>query len=190
MSNDIIEKYKREMMRMYSSQRARPIEESVIQSAPEQAKQTQAGPEALPEAEEPNIPSVGETADSTGKLAAVVTTVRSLYPVSGARVTVFEGSVDNMRVLATDFTDLSGRSKEIVLAAPPKVLSQQAGSTVPPYTLYNMMVESDGYLTNIHLNIPVFTDTVSLQRSNLMLAETAGEDKGPRIFDELQQFNL
>ena len=47
-----------------------------------------------------------------------------------------------------------------------------------------------GRFTNIHLNIPVFPTVTSRQTSNLLLLETAGVDKGPRIFDESQKYDL
>jgi hypothetical protein len=53
-----------------------------------------------------------------------------------------------------------------------------------------MLIEADGYIKNIHLNIPVFSNVTSLQQSNLILEETAGEDKGPKVFDEAQKYNL
>ena len=57
-------------------------------------------------------------------------------------------------------------------------------------SLYGMMVQADGYIDNVHLNIPVFSGVTSIQGSDMMLVETAGIDKGPQIFDELQQFTL
>ena len=76
------------------------------------------------------------------------------------------------------------------METPLKSESLDSANTEIPYSLYNMMFEADGYLTNIHLNIPVFPDTVSRQTSNLLLLETAGADKGPQIFDEAQSYNL
>jgi len=69
-------------------------------------------------------------------------------------------------------------------------LSQSAGEMEKPYSSYNMLVKAEGFVDNIHLNIPVFSGVQSVQRSNMMLAETAGENKGPQIFDEGQQFDL
>ncbi|MBQ6847336.1 MAG: hypothetical protein IJO62_00260, partial [Clostridia bacterium] len=103
--------------------------------------------------------------------------------------TVFTGDPDNMQVIDTDYTDENGKTKAFLLTTPQKAESQEPNNEIP-YSLYNMMFEAEGYLTNIHLNIPVFPDVVSRQTSNLLLLETAGADKNPRIFDELQKYNL
>ena len=164
MDKNIIEQYKQEMLKMYGKTKAVP---AVAQVSP-------------PDAEPP----------SQGELIAIVTTLRNLYPVNGAKVTVFTGNPDQMTVIDSDFTDNSGRTKSFLLPAPAKQLSQTSGASEKPYASYNMLVEADGYIDNIHLNIPVFSGTTSLQNSNLMLSETAGENKGPQIFDEAQQFTL
>ena len=76
------------------------------------------------------------------------------------------------------------------METPLKSESLDSANTEIPYSLYNMMFEADGYLTNIHLNIPVFPTVTSRQTSNMLLLETAGVDKGPRMFDELQKYDL
>lgn len=166
MDEQILEKYKAQMLEMY-----------------------QKSNRAVPTVTEP-LPETPPTDTASGKLIGLVTTVRSLYPVPNAKITVFEGSPDNMNVIDTAFTDQSGRTREFVLPTPKKALSLDEQNTVIPYALYNMMVEADGYVSNIHLNIPVFSGVTSLQRSNLMLSETAGMNKGPQIFDEGQKYDL
>ncbi len=169
MDKDTIERYKMQMLKMYENK----IKPTVAAPVPEAA-----------------APSPTGSDSATGALIGVVTNVRGLYFVPNAKVTVFSGTVDNMDIIDTSVTDQNGKTKEFVLATPSKALSMDAQNTKPVYSLYNMMVEADGYLTNIHLNIPVFPDTLSRQVSNLLLLETAGVDKGPRIFDELQSYNL
>lgn len=131
------------------------------------------------------------TPDTTkGSLIGIVTAVRSLYPVKNAKITIFTGDYQDMNVIDTDLTDQSGRTKAFILPTPERALSLDQNNTVIPYALYNMAVEADGYIENIHLNIPVFGTVTSLQQSNLLLEETAGEDKGPQIFDEAQKYDL
>ena len=127
---------------------------------------------------------------NTGKLLGVATQIRGLYFLPNTKVTVFKGDPQNMQIIATDFTDQNGKTKEFVLPTPPVSLSEDKDNTLQPYSLYNMMIEADGYLTNIHLNIPVFEGITSRQTSNLLLLETAGIDKGPRVFDEMPNYNL
>lgn len=168
MDKGLIEKYKNDMLKMYRS--AKPVVAEVTQ--PQQNAQ-------------PN--GMGEYA---GGLSARVTAFRSLYPVPRARITVFTGNVENMNVVDTDTTDISGKSKVFVLDTPQKSLSLSSGESQKPYALYNMLIEADGYISNIHLNIPVFSDTVTIQNSDMILRETAGENKSPQVFDQSQQFTL
>ena len=167
MDKNVIEQYKNEMLKMYSKARSVPTIATEIAPTP---------------APTPTV--------SQGMLIGIVTTLRSLYPVVGAKVTVFTGNPEEMTVIDTDFTDNSGRTKSFTLPTPERQLSQTSGASDKPYSSYNMLVQADGYIDNIHLNIPVFSGITSLQSSNMMLSETAGENKGPQIFDEAQQFTL
>ena len=165
MDRDIIEKYKSEMLSMYKK-----TKKENIRVAPVVAQTT-----------EPQ---------TSGKLLAVVTTVRTLYPVPNAKVTVFTGDYKDMNVIDTALTDNSGRTREFVLSTPQKELSLESENTKIPYAVYNLMVEADGYVPNIHLNIPVFSGVTSIQGSNLMLKETAGANMDVQIFDEAEKYDL
>ncbi len=169
MDNEMLEKYKAEMLKMY--EKAKKNGDYI----PVQATN------------ETNIQPPQNT--QTGGLLGVVTSFRSLYPVENAKITVFSGNVDDMKIIDTDFTDRSGRTKVFSLSAPDKNLSMSPDLAETPYSLYNMMVEADGFLKNIHLNIPVFSGITSIQRSDLILSEDR-IDKTPQIFDESQKYNL
>ena len=171
MDNSLIEKYKQEMLKMYA-----------------QAKPT--APRVIPAQQTMPMPQMPDASDDIGKLSAIVTTLRSIYPVNGAQGTVFTGNYDNIDILVSGLTDESGRSPVFNLPTPSKSLSESPGISDKPYASYNMLVQADGYIDNIHLNIPVFSGVESVQQSNMMLRETAGENKGPQIFDEAQQFTL
>ncbi len=166
MEKALIEQYKQQMLQMYQSRETpRTVPAAVLEKKP--------------------------VADnSTGYLSAVVTAVRSLYFVPNARVTVFTGTPEEMTVIDTALTDQNGRITPFALPTPLFSLSLNAENTTTPYSLYNLMIEAEGYLTNIHLNIPVFPSVTSVQPSNLLLLETAGVNKGPRIFDEKPNYNL
>lgn len=171
MDRKIVEKYKNEMLNMYRTTRAVP---TVTE----------------PDMQIPTAPQVSVTDDSRGGLVAIVTTVRNLYPVPNARVTVFTGNIDDKQIVATDVTDSSGRTGIFNLKTPSRELSQQADRNALPYAVYNMMVEADGFIDNIHLNIPVFGGVTSLQRSDMILIETAGVDKDAQIFNEGERYDL
>ncbi len=177
MNNEIFEKYKNEMLKMY--------EQSKMQNdyVPTQVTPNASAP--MPEITQENTPA----AEQTSGILGIVTSFRSLYPVENAKVTVFTGNMDDMNIIDSDLTDRSGRTKVFNLSAPDKNLSQSPDLAETPYSLYNMLVESDGFLKNIHLNIPVFSGITSIQRSDLILAEE-NIDKSPQIFDESQKYNL
>lgn len=166
MDKSLIEQYKKEMLDMYK-----------LKAIPTQITATQT-----------EVPI--DSNDGKGGLVAIVTSLRRLYPVPNARVTVFTGNIEDKQVIATATTDQSGRSGVITLNTPPKEESQQADRNALPYASYNMLVEADGYIDNIHLNIPVFSGVTSLQSSDMMLLETAGVDKDAQIFNEGIDYNL
>lgn len=157
MDNDLIKKYKAEMLNM--SRRAI------------------------------NTQSTAENS-SSGKLIVMVTAIRSLYPIKNAKITVFKGDTQNKAVITTAITNESGRTERIILPAPDKKFSETAGSDTIPYALYNLLVEADGYIDNIHLNIPIFSGVTSIQRVNLLLNESGGETPPPQIFDEFEKYEL
>lgn len=165
MDKRLIEEYKKQMLNMYKTGITIPVQTTV----------------------EKNESSM---ADGIGGLVAIVTSLRRLYPVPNAKVTVFTGNIEDKQIVATDVTDSSGRTGVIRLNTPIKEQSQQADRNALPYASYNMLVEADGYIDNIHLNVPVFSGVVSLQGSDMMLIETAGVDKDAQIFNEEIDYNL
>lgn len=174
MNKEIFEKYKNEMLEMY--QKAQ--QNKILNNPPPMKDQP------LPVSAPVDPPN-----DQTGNLLGVVTSFNSLYPLENAKVTVFKGEYENKEVIDTDFTDQSGKTKLFLLPTPDKSFSLSPNLNQPPYALYNMAVESDGFLTNIHLNIPVFSGITSIQRSDMILdADQNGNE--PQIFDEGQKYNL
>ena len=129
-------------------------------------------------------------APEKGRLSANVTSVANIYPVMGAKVTVFTGSPDSMTVLDSAVTDESGKTRDFLLDAPPKSLSMTSGAPALPYTLYNLLISADGFLDNIHLNIPVFSGIASVQRSDMLPKAVAGGRTDPIIFNEFSSFEL
>lgn len=177
MDKNLIEKYRSDMLKMYSTAKAIPTNAPVNVTLQPNS--------SFPKPETETSPNT-----DTGKLIAVVTTLRSLYPLNNAIVRIFTGDFENMQIVAEGKTDQSGKTEEFILKAPSKALSLNSKNEEIPYALYNMQVSAEGYLDNIHLNIPVFSGITSIQSSNMMLLETAGKDKGPQIFDEAQNYGL
>ncbi len=127
---------------------------------------------------------------SNGGVTVRATTLRGLYPVSGAQVTVYSGENENRTVYGTAVTDESGKTPIFTLETPSKALSQSAGSQEIPYSLYNVSVLADGFVEHISLNIPVFPDVVSVQTVDLLSNAAAGDNKNPQITDEGQRYEL
>lgn len=129
--------------------------------------------------------------DSVGGLVVSVTTLRRLYPVSGALITVFTGTPENMTVIETDVADESGKSKVFKLKTPSKAESQQPeASGEIPYAKYNVSVNSDGYVEQIALNIPVFSGVISMQSIDLIPLAAAGKNTGAQIIEGGSPYNL
>lgn len=173
MDKDLIEKYKRELMHLH---RTKP---AVAEPGGQQGEYTEGTPYDKEDSANPN-----------GRLSVMVTAISSLYPVEKAKVTVFTGDYMTPNIIDTDFTDQSGKTKTFSIPAPTRELSMEPNTGARPYTLYNVLVEADGYADNLHINLPVFRGVTSLQRSNLTPLASFGGNKGPIVFNELSNFNL
>ena len=188
MDNELVEKYKKELMRMYRSSpspRTKPaaVSETPTADPPFPLEQQGEYSEGMPYNNE-------DSSDPNGRLTVMVTAVSSLYPVGNAKVTVFTGDYTKPNIIATGFTDQSGKTETFSLAAPTRELSMEPDSGAQPYALYNVLVEADGYADNLHINLPIFRGVTSLQRSNLTPLASFGGNKGPILFNELSSFNL
>ncbi len=165
MDKDLIERYKRQMLEL--RKKAAPAVSEAVEGIP--------------------LPSLDS---GTGGLIVNVTTLRGLFPVKNALVTVFQGNGDTYNEIDSDYTDESGRSKRFILATPNKSLSQTAGSIEAPFSLYNISVRSDGFVDWLENDIPVFPETVSLQNADLTVSGAAGKDPTPRPFSDFPKFDL
>lgn len=175
MDKSLIEKYKNEMIMLNK----KAILQTAAANNPQQGYYEEGKPDIRDDA-----------SDENGRLIAMITYTDRIYPVKNAEVTVFTGSPEDMQIVGTAVTDESGKTEKIELSAPPRSLSQQSGSAALPYALYNMMVKADGFLDNIHLNIPVFRGVTSVQRSDLTPVSIAGGRTAPIIFNEFSSYEL
>ncbi len=182
MNKQLIEKYKNELLKMYSSApkyKSAEVLNNAESTSPKQGFYTEGEPYSGNDATEEN-----------GRLTVSVTSISELYPVKGAKVTVFTGDYQNPKEIAVSITNESGKTTDFILPAPPRELSLESNNTIPPYSLYNILVESDNYADNIHLNIPIFRGVTSMQRSNLIPLGTTAQNKGPFIYNEFSDYNL
>lgn len=193
MDNELIEKYKKELMRTYRASPAARTRQTAVQESvtPESEASEQETPLNQQGAYEEGTPYDKEdSTDPNGRLTVMVTAVSSLYPVGNAKVTVFTGDYSRPNIIGTALTDQSGKTKTFSLPAPSRGLSMEPDAGAQPYTLYNVLVEADGYADNLHINLPIFRGVTSLQRSNLTPLASFGGNKGPIVFNELSSFNL
>ncbi len=132
-----------------------------------------------------------ELSDMSGKGYVIVnvTAISELYPVKGARVTVFKGSIDNMEKIAEELTDQSGKTVPILLPTPPLSLALSEAATLPVYAEYNIITEADGFLPTINYNAAVFDGVTSIQNVNL-IPKTSFNENASNVFDEENDYDL
>ncbi|MBQ8741294.1 MAG: hypothetical protein IJY79_07070 [Clostridia bacterium] len=177
------QEYARELMEMYRANWSQTVQNTASVNTNE----------VLTEASRVATPITDEAVfeDGTGGLAVNVTTLRRLYPVKGATVTVFTGTPNTPTVIETDVTDESGKSGIFNLKTPVTAESQQAeNGGVLPYASYNISVRSDGYVEQIAMNIPVFSGVISVQGIDLIPVAAAGGHTQPQIIEGGNDYNL
>ena len=175
MPNKTPEDYARELLEMYRENTSRPTASTFT----EPVEQT------------PTYDDETQFEDGTGGLQVNVTTLRRLYPVKNALITIFIGERSNMTVIETGATDESGKSGVFNLKTQPRADSQQAGNGgVPPFSRYNILVQSDGYVDQIAMDVPVFSGVISVQGIDLLPVTAAGGNTAPQIIQEGNDYNL
>ena len=148
---------------------------------------------AMPEPSRPvAVVYHGNDKDMTGsgRLKVRAPSVRGLYPVQNARVTVFTGGAEDMTVIAEGKTDISGASPDFTLPAPSASLSENPAPSARPYALYNLLTEIDGFTKTYNYNIAVFDGVTSLQTVELIPESTDPDKNQPIVIDEYEEYNL
>lgn len=167
------EEYARELMEMYNSARSNSAE-AMLTATP--TPQTAV--------------SNNDFEDGVGGMQVAVTTLRRLYPVAGATITVFTGTNENRNVIETDVSDASGKSGVFTLSTPAKVYSESAEPAERPYATYNVAVSADGYVEKINMEVPVFPGVISVQGVDLTPIAAAGKNTSPQITSGADDYNL
>lgn len=105
--------------------------------------------------------------ESIGYLKVKVSTARGAIPLEGATVRVrAEGFGDTGAVYSLE-TDSSGLTDILPLPAPPRSLSQEPNGSIP-YSLWEISVFCDGFISAIFSGVPVYTGITSVQNANLV----------------------
>lgn len=119
----------------------------------------------------------------TGYLRIFVSTAGGALPVENARVTI-RGADGREAVL---FTDESGLTESIALAAPPAATSQSAGG-VDPFSSYRVTVDKDGFYSHVTGWVPIFSGVSARQPVNLIgLAEYGADSLIPESADTVMR---
>lgn len=181
MDKSLIEQYIEEMRQM--SKRAMPTN----QALPPESSLPTPPPDSAPL--KPNGSEPPPSYSGQGYLVVNVTSVRGLYPVEGAKITVFSGSLDDKTVLFTDYTNQSGKTILFTLPAPPASLAQESENDILPYSYYNILTEADGFVPTVNYNVAIFDGITSLQSVN-MLPKTPQNEGDTTVVDEKNNYNL
>ena len=95
-----------------------------------------------------------------------------LIPIADAKISVYDENGDPPVLLTTD---ISGGSSPLTLSAPNAELSQEPGDELP-YSLYNILVEAEGYEPARINGIQIFADSVAIQNVSLTPTEFSTEE--------------
>lgn len=185
---DIIEKYRRELIEMSA--------QSVIHTVPEeipyrevapvmaQAPTTIAGdtqpqdPQAVITTRIPfrNYDDFLNNNQSRGLLRVQVFSADQTFPVSNANIRVFVDLADGEREVFSGLTDEDGVVDNISLPAPDSSLSFDENNTVEPFAVYGLRVNRAEYSPAVFNGIPVFDSVKSIQPVELVpLSRSNGE---------------
>lgn len=117
-----------------------------------------------------------------GTLQAQVTLANGAIPMAGAKVSVFQSGQET-NPIAELFTDKSGKTEKLELAAP-AVEYSQSRTGIKPYSNYNMKVELPGFYTQHFVDVPVFDQINSIQPVELLpLAEGQTTGDSPAVIE-------
>ena len=131
-----------------------------------------------------------ENMSGMGNLIVNVTSVRGLYPVSGAQVVVFTGDGENQKILARLITDSSGKTPITELPAPSSRFTETPEPSERPYSYYNIKTVADGFVDAYNYNVTVFDKVTSLQTVNLQPLTTGVDSNRPIVIDEFENYTL
>jgi hypothetical protein len=107
----------------------------------------------------------------TGFLEVVVLTALGGMPIAGAKVTISSGD----ETLYTLTTDQSGLAERVALEAPPVALTLDPAFDGIPYSVCDVKVEAQGFITAISHDIEILDTETSILPMHLTPATKEGE---------------
>ena len=104
--------------------------------------------------------------ESIGYLVIKVSTARGAIPLENAAVSVRGKPESSSGILYSLRTDSSGLTPRVSLPTPPKSLSQSPGNPTP-FSLWDIDVFCDGFISAHYTSVPVYPDVTSIQNADL-----------------------
>lgn len=172
MDRSVFEKYIEEMKAMKASAMPEPPETRPVQ------------PRVI------TPPPNDEDMSGTGYLVVNVTSLRGLYPVAGAEVTVFTGDGEDRKIIAREVTDQSGKTPLMKLAAPAVEFSESPNPAERPFAYYNLSVAEDGFRESLSFNLALFDGVTAVQNVTLEPLSVEPEQNRPIVVDEFESYGL
>ena len=100
-----------------------------------------------------------------GYIVIAAKTAGGALPVENAVVTVRDGSGN---ILFVEFTDKSGKTPLLRVAAPPKENSLNPEAPDPPFYTYAIDTDKEGFVSVRNLSVPVYPGITSIQPVELL----------------------
>ena len=100
-----------------------------------------------------------------GYIVIAVKTAGGALPVENAVVTVRDGGGN---ILYVEFTDESGRTPLLRVAAPPKGNSLSPEASEPPFYTYGIDTDKEGFVSVRNLSVPAYPGITSIQPVTLL----------------------
>lgn len=98
--------------------------------------------------------------NESGYITVAVKTAGGALPVENAVVTVKNAEQE---ILYVEFTDKSGKTPRLAVAAPPKANTSSPNAQAPPFYTYNIDTDKPGYTSVRNISVPVYPGVTSIQ---------------------------
>ncbi len=166
-----IEDYKRELLELYN--RRRVVAANTQDIRPEEVAENIGTRPVVPLPPTPTPEP--EPYTGLGGLTVALTHSRGLYPVAGANVTITNSEG---RDIEREVTDLSGKTRRILLPAPSKIYSEAPGTNYRDVSaLYDIKIDANGFLPVTIEGVPVFDGVNTTQPLDLTFSTVTENGK-------------
>lgn len=117
--------------------------------------------------------------DSHGSLRVRTYTAGGALPVKDALVRITGAEEDNRMIAYSLLTDRDGQTETVILPAPSINYSLAPDSKELPYSVYDIVITAQGYLTRRINGLTVFSGINSVQTVNMIPGSGEYDDNYP-----------